>query len=187
MKSIKDLKIKTKEGIEIKNLQRFPSMEWGEEGGLAADVYLNKEYIGHLHQSGDGGCASFSGYTREGYNKIAEAGMAFLTRVDKDYGPEGRFSWLRNKDVNKFQDDDLETVIIHIEERYDDIKEAKKEFKNGYKAMAVISNDYERRYLFYRVNDITTKEVRKHMLERGLDKKYSDVQIITCNDDLTIL
>lgn len=187
MKSIKDLKIKTKEGLEVKNLQRFPSMEWGPEGGLQADLYVNGEYVGQVYQAGDGGCASYTYPGVEASRKLAEAGIAFLKRVDKNYGPDTPYDWLKDKSAKTFQDDDIEAIVGNIEERYENVKTAKKAFKEGYKAIAILQNDYEKRTLAYKVADITVKEVREYMCKQKLDKKYPEVEIITCNDNLSVL
>ena len=57
MKQVKDLRITTKEGFSVKNLQRFPSMEYGEDGGLQADLYCNGDFLMTVFDAGDGGCA----------------------------------------------------------------------------------------------------------------------------------
>ena len=95
MKQVKDLKIKTQEGFEVKNLERFPSREFGENGGLAADLYLDNIYVGHLYQAGDGGMADFSwSGSTDKYSpiEVKEKVHSFLLRNDKDYGPNSKYS-----------------------------------------------------------------------------------------------
>lgn len=186
MKNIKNLKIRTKEGIEVKNLQRFPSMEWGDEGGLQADVYVNGEYVGQLYQAGDGGCASFTYPGSEAYTKIAEAGIMFLQRVDKAYGPNSQYDWLKKKTARLMDDDDIEAVINNIEDRYMDVSVAQKIFKKGYKAVALLKNDHTTQYLQYHVSDITEAEVYKWLKENKLAEEYPEISIIRVTDDLTV-
>ena len=123
MKDIKNLGIKTQEGFEVRNLNRFPSLEWGEEGGLEADLYLNGVWAGTIFQAGEGGCASFT-YANLGVEEkeLAEKGLAFLKRCDESYGPNSKYEWLRDKTVAKFDDDDIEAIVNTIEEYYDDVK-----------------------------------------------------------------
>lgn len=188
MKSIKNLGIKTKEGFEVRNLKRFPSMEYGEEGGLEADLYLDGKWAGTIYNAGDGGPASFT-YANVAFEpeEIAAKGLTFLKRVDPDYGPAGRFAWLRTKTVAKFNDDDLEAVVTTIEERSEVIKQAKKSFKKGYKAVAALKSDWQISYLQYRVEDVTREEVQKWLKDSGNDSKYHEFEILTCSMDLGVL
>ena len=102
MKNIKNLGIKTLEGFEVGNLQRFPSMEWGDEGGLQADVYYKGIKILQVFQEGNGGCAIT--YTNANYDanqaEIDLQCLRFLQRVDEDYGPNSRYGDLfKNKKI----------------------------------------------------------------------------------------
>ena len=85
MQNIKDLKVKTLEGLSVKNYKTFPSREWGDDGGMQADVYLNSVYVGQIYDAGDGG---------QGYMYFDNASLVmdfktacfnFLRRKDKDY------------------------------------------------------------------------------------------------------
>lgn len=49
--------MKTIEGLEIKNLKTFPSMEWGENGGVSCDIYFKNKKIAEYFNDGNGGCA----------------------------------------------------------------------------------------------------------------------------------
>lgn len=187
MKQVKNLRIKTKEGFEIRNLKRFPSMEWGEEGGLEAEVYLDGENLGTLYQAGNGGCASFTYPNSEAYKKIAEKGIVFLQRVDKAYGPNSPYDWLKKKTAKSFDDDDIEAIVTTIEERYDDVTVVKKLFKKGYKAVALLKNDHSTHYLQYRVVDITLPEVTAWLKKNKMLKEYPTIEIIRDTDNLAIL
>lgn len=189
MKSIKDLKIKTKEGFEVKNLERGYSLEWGPGGSLIAELYYKGKHIMRVYQEGNGGCAITyqEDYYREHKTEIDSQCLRFLKRVDKNYGPESPYDWLRDKEINKIDDDDWETVVNNIEEYYDDVKAAAKSFRAGYKAVVSMKNDYQTSYLQYRVSDITLEEVRIYMKKEGLDKKYKDIKILLPTPELCIL
>lgn len=164
MKNIKNLGIKTQEGFEVKNLKRFPSMEWGDEGGLQADVYYKGNFILTLMQAGDGGCANTytQPYYREHMDEIKEAAFSFLKRVETDmYGPNAKYANLAHTSAKQINDDDWEQVVIEIEDHYYDTKEAMKIFKQGFKAIAVLKKeDHGTLFWAYRVSDITEEEIR---------------------------
>ena len=42
-------------GFELKSIKHFQSMEWGEDGGTSANVYLNGKKVGEYINYGDGG------------------------------------------------------------------------------------------------------------------------------------
>lgn len=189
MKNIKNLGIKTVEGFEIKNLQRFPSMEWGDEGGMKAHIYYQGTFIMEIIQEGNGGPACC--YTNEVYKNNADEikfmALKFLQRVDEAYGQKSEYTWLKNKTWQKVDDDDFEAVVNNIEERYDDIKLAQKSFKKGYKAVALLKNDWKTSALQYQVVDITQLEV-ENWLNQHLDikKQFPNFEIIRCTDKLNV-
>ena len=179
MKEIKNLGIFTKEGIEIKNLQRFPSLEWGPTGGLQAEVCLNGKLIGTLYQAGDGGCANFTYNNSADYAELAKAALAFLKRVDENYGPNSKYEWLKNKKTYQdIGDDDIEAVITDIEEYYDDVKQAAKSFRAGYKAVVVLKSDWQTDYLQYHVSDISNNDVDQWLAKNDTKKKYTHYRIL---------
>ena len=49
--------MKTREGIELKKLKTFPSMEWGENGGSCCDIYYKGKKVAEYFNDGNGGCA----------------------------------------------------------------------------------------------------------------------------------
>lgn len=179
MKNIKDLGVITEEGIEIKELKRFPSMEWGEEGGLQAAIFLDGEFMGTLFQAGEGGCANFSCPSAVAYQKIAEAGCAFLKRTNKDYGPETKYSWLKNKTVANMNDDDFEAVVTTIEEEADKRAQATKGLAKGYKAVVAIEQEFQFSYLYYQCSDITDQEVEDFLHRKKIT--YNSFKIYTVN------
>ena len=86
MKDIKDLKITTAEGLSVKNYKRFPSSEWGEEGGMQADLYLKGVHVGTVYDAGDGGESNFYGSAKEyDVEALKTASFNFLSRKDKDW------------------------------------------------------------------------------------------------------
>ena len=149
MKEIKRLGIHTKEGFEVRDLKRFPSMEWGDEGGLQADLYYNGLKILQVYQEGNGGCA-ITYLTEEGSIRLGEIrakGLEFLKRVDKSYGPNTKYAWLKEKTVKNFDDDDWEAVVTNMEEYADDLNHAAQLFIKGAKSVVVCKNDWQTRYL----------------------------------------
>ena len=144
MKEIKNLGIKTQEGFEIKNLQRFPSREWGDEGGLQADIYYKDEKIAQYYDAGDGGMANmyWTDYGRSVKKEAQTDAIKFLQRCDADYRPGSKYYDLLFKDQKpqNFDEDDWGTLIILIEEHYDKIKMIKETLKNN-PTVIVCSND----------------------------------------------
>jgi len=137
MKHIKDLGFKSKEGIEVKDLQRFPSMEWGEEGGLQAEIYFNGVHVMRVYQEGNGGCACTYNVNEQIMPEFRKAALEFLKRTDDAY-TSGEFSWLVGKTPEKLDDDDFEAVVLSMENHYDTLKEAKKAFNKGAKTFVYI-------------------------------------------------
>lgn len=199
MKNIKNLGITTKEGFEVKNLQRFPSMEWGDEGGMQADVYFEGNHIMQVFQEGNGGCAITypTEYFKSHRFALERECLNFLKRVDKSYGPNSPYEWLKNKKVavsdnskpfeTTINDDDWEALVNNIEEYYDDVKSAANSFRAGFKAVVCLKNDLETGFLQYRVADVTEQEVRDFLKKKGLDKKYTEVKILLPTPELSIL
>ncbi len=199
MKNIKNLGITTKEGFEVKNLQRFPSMEWGDEGGMQAEVYFKGNHIMNVFQEGNGGCAIT--YPTEFYKlhrfTLERECLNFLKRVDKSYGPDSPYEWLKNKKVAissnskpseaTINDDDWEALVNNIEEYYDDVKSAANSFRAGFKAVACLKSDFETGFLQYRVANVTEQEVRDYLKKKDLDKKYTEVKILLPTPELNIL
>jgi len=177
MKHIKDLGVITQEGIEIKELKRFPSMEWGDEGGLQAAIFLDGEFMGTLFQAGEGGCANFSCPSAVAYQKIAEAGCAFLKRVDKAYGPNTQYSWLKNKTVKNMNDDDFEAVVTNIEEEAEIRTQVRKALIQGYKSVVVIEQETQFSYLYYQCEGVTSREVEDFLKRKKV--QYTDFKIYT--------
>lgn len=85
MLNIKDLKVTTKEGLSVKNYKTFPSHEWGEDGGMQADVYLNGVYVGQVYDAGDGGMGSMDFNSNANIKDFKNAVFNFLKRKDKNY------------------------------------------------------------------------------------------------------
>lgn len=187
MKNIKNLGIKSLEGFEIKNLQRFPSMEWGPEGGLQADIFFEGKKFAQIYDAGDGGCASGLYDHTDPTHKIAKKCLEFLKRLDKAYDDTEGYDFLKHKTELDIDADDWEAVINIFEERYDDIKEARNCFKKGYKSLAAVKNHHSSFYLRYRVDDITPEEVISFVKLQKKDFAPERVDIIRCNDDLVTL
>ena len=189
MKTIKNLTIKTVEGIALKNLQRFPSIEFGEEGGLQVDIYLLGKKIGTLYNAGDGGCADFTtDGGSENYTKLAKAVFDFLTRADKDFGPNSQYEWMRKKTSYKdISDDDILSAAELIEERFYEFKAVQKIFKKGRKSAVILKNDSSIRYLEGNIPDLTMQQVKKYVANHCSQENYSEITIVKSPDELCIL
>lgn len=190
MKNIKNLSINTQEGFEVKNLKRFPSMEWGDEGGLQADIYYKGSFILTLMQAGDGGCANTytQPYYREHMDEIKEAAFSFLKRVETDvYGPNAKYANLAHTSANQINDDDWEQLVIEIEDHYYDTKEAMKIFKQGFKAIAVLKQDRKTLFWAYRVSDITEEEIREQLKNTENGNLVNRIHILKPNPEENIL
>ena len=128
MKNIKDLKIKSIEDLEVRNVKTFPSMEWGEDGGLEADIYYQGKFAVRIFQEGNGGCALDTERDDAVLKAAKPSILAILKRLDKAYS---YYSWLKTKTVENLDADDYESVANLFIEQYDLIKDAKKGFKKG--------------------------------------------------------
>lgn len=189
MKNIKMLGITTKEGFEVRSLKRFPSMEWGDEGGLQADLYYKGDKVLQLYQPGDGGMSNVY-FTELGNcirGEISAAALTCLQRLDVDYRPEGKYYHLNAKTPQDITEDDWETLINIIEEYYDDVHTAAQSFRNGYKMVVAMKNNYQTQYLQYRISDITVDEIHTYMKKNGLDKKFNEIKILRPTPELAIL
>lgn len=129
MRNIKDLKIKSKEGLEVRNLKTFPSMEWGDDGGCEADIYYNGKFAVRVFQEGNGGCALDTERDDAILTAAKPSILAMIKRLDKTYE---QYDWLKNKTVDTLDADDYEAIVNLFLEQYDFIKDAKKCFKNGF-------------------------------------------------------
>ena len=174
MKQVRDLLITSKEGFSVKNLKRFPSMEYGEDGGLEADLYYKGDKVMTVYDAGDGGCASCS--TTELFSmktgEIKDAALRFLKRCDENYGV---YDFLKKKKAKDVDDDDFECVVNLIEERFDDYKRVAKSFKDGFKAVAVLKNNIKTYYLSYHVIDVTEDEVNDYLTKNNLKYKINTI------------
>lgn len=186
MKQIRDLGITTKEGFSVENLKRFPSMEWGEDGGLQADLFYKGDKIMTVFNAGDGGCAIC--HTTELYStkmgEIKTAALAFLKRCDDNWD---KYDFLRNKTAKDIDDDDFGSVVTVIEDHYYIVSQLIKSFRNGYKTVVVLKNDLHIDYLQYKVDDVTIDEVKSYLNKNNLDKKYTDFKLFTKNSSLCLL
>lgn len=187
MKNIKNLNITTQEGFSIKNLQRFPSMEWGDEGGLQADVFYNGQKIFQLYDAGDGGMANYylTEYGKKTEQEWREKAFQFLKRVDKDYQDGSEYEWLNAKTPKELDDSDFETLVVLIEDRYSRVQFAKKSFKKGYKTVAILSNDFQTSYLQYYQENVPMAKVQEWLVKNNhneftqIDMVYSQEQLAT--------
>lgn len=189
MKNIKRLGITTIEGFEVRDLQRFPSMEWGPEGGLQADLYYKGNKIMQVLQEGNGGPALTytEDYYREHKTEIDLQCLRFLKRIDENYGPNSEFASLRNKRTNNIDDDDWEAVVNNIEEYYDDVKQAGKSFRAGYKAVAALKAPWQTDYLQFYNPNITDEDVSKWLEKNDPKGKYTHYRILKQVLELTTL
>ena len=180
MKHVKRLGITTVEGFEVRDLQRFPSMEWGPEGGLQADLYYRGKKVMQVFQEGNGGPAITytEDYYREHKTEIDLQCLRFLKRVDENYGADSQYASLRNKRINNIDDDDWEAVVNNIEEYYDDVKQAAKSFRAGYKAVAILKCPWQTDYLQYGNSNVTDEDVNKWLQDNDKQGKYTHYRIL---------
>ena len=111
----------------------------------------------------------FTEYGRKNIDTIKESAMAFVKRCDQCWD---KYDFLRDKKASAFDGDDWENLVELIEERFDDVKAIKKSFKNGYKAVLIISGDISKTYLQYTDAGVTLDEALDYVVKYGLDKKY---------------
>ena len=189
MKSVKDLKITTKEGFSVKNLQRFPSMEWGEDGGLQATVLYNGKEVFELFQAGDGGLANvyWTEHGKKIANEVREKVFDFLKRVDKDYQDGSKYQWLMAKTPQEISDDDFETMVVLIEEQYERTKFVKKSFKKGYKTIAILSNECQVSYLQYYIDNVPLEKVKEWLVKNDKDKEFTEIEMVYSQEQLAIM
>ena len=85
MKHSKIVRVRTLEGLSIKDYKTFPSHEWGDDGGMQADIYLKGTLVGTIFDAGEGGMADFYPTSTADIKSFKEACFKFLKRKDKDY------------------------------------------------------------------------------------------------------
>lgn len=137
----KNLGFKTVEGLEVKNLETFPSREWGDEGGMKADIYLNGEKVGHFFNAGDGGMPDF--YLENGVDRkeVYKAFLDFLKRKDPCYQEGSPYKWLMEKsEPEKVDEDDIFAAVGLIFDKYLALKSAKKILET-YKYVGIKENE----------------------------------------------
>jgi len=177
MQNIKRLKSKSQEGLEVRNYQTFPSMEWGENGGLQADLYFNNKFLARVYNEGNGGCAIAYMQTKNEteWNEFKQACFDFLLRNDKDFGPNSQYEWMRKKTPERIDDDDLELVVNLLYKRHLHIKEAEKALKNNYGKIVVCNKGYQFKYYMcsFLMTDDKFKEVCKNKEDTQDFKIYS--------------
>lgn len=158
MQNIKKLKSKSIEGLEVRNYQTFPSMEWGEDGGLQADLYYNGKFLARIYNEGNGGCAIAYMQTKNDIecSDFKKACFDFLIRNDKNFGPQSQYEFMRDKTPNNLDDDDFETVINLLKERHDHIKEGERALKRNWGKIAIIDEGYK--FHYYMCSAGMTKE-----------------------------
>ena len=181
MKNIKDLKIKSIEGLEVRNVKTFPSMEWGEDGGLEADIYYQGKFAVRIFQEGNGGCALDTEQDDAVLTAAKPAMLTLLKRLVKGYS---YYSWLKTKTVKTLDADDYESIANLFIEQYDLIKDAKKGFKKGFKsAITVITDSLIQ--TAYSMNEITVQEVAnliKLGKIKGVKDNYDRLVVLTAAD-----
>ena len=155
MKQIKNFKTITKEGFSVANLQRFPSREWGDEGGFQADVLFNNQKIAKVFQEGDGGCADVyfkKDLTEKLLTEVKDNLISFLKRYDYCYQESSPYEWLKKKTAQGVGNDEFEALVVNIEEAEETFRSAQKRFKKAdVKGVANIvyvdNNGFSRSYL----------------------------------------
>lgn len=171
MQNIKKLKAKTKENLEVRNYQTFPSMEWGENGGLRADIYFNNKFLARVFQEGNGGCAIAYMQTKNEteWGEFKKACYDFLLRNDKDFR--------QDKTAETIDDDDLERVVNLIYERHCHIKEGEKALKNHFGKVAVCDRGY--RYMYYFCSVLITEQQFKELCKNKQDTENFKLYTLT--------
>ena len=190
MKQIKNFKTITKEGFSIANLQRFPSREWGDEGGFQADVLFNNQKIAKVFQEGDGGFADVyfeKDLTEELLTEVKDKLISFLKRYDYAYQESSPYEWLKNKTSQGVGNDEFEALVVDIEEAEGTFKSALKKFKPGVNCVASIKhteeNGFSNSYLqsLFQVpnNDEKRKEHFKTVCEQlNISKERTTIHYI---------
>lgn len=171
MRHIKNLGIKTKEGFEVKNYSTFPSMEWGDDGGMQADLYYNGKKIGQVFQEGNGGCAVLHTYDSEIEltNEIKEKALTCLKRLDDSYS---KYDFLKSRQTKDVNDDDFESIVVEIAHMYDIKKDVSRYIKKGFQTIFLIERDGGLcSYLTYKVNNATEQEAKDYLSKNKINFK----------------
>lgn len=115
MKYIKDIRIKTLEGFSLREVKTFPSMEWGEDGGIQADIYYMGAKVGTLFNDGNGGMATFykTGVVDEMLLKTQA--LKCLKRIEPLYS---QYNFLHNKTSKDVNEDDYDMLVALIVDKY---------------------------------------------------------------------
>lgn len=183
MKNIKNLKIKTLEGLEVKNLEKFYGPEWGPDSATRAEIYYKGKLAVEVYDAADGGMAEATiDLPKEEQGDLLRVALNFLRRTNTDYIGSGYYA---DKTVKNFDDDDWLSVVNTILDRYETIKSVSKCFKKNdkYKCVGVVSiiennGGYSERYL-PAIKVLSQQHFRQYMQSYFPNEKIEKITIIT--------
>jgi len=183
MKNIKNLKIKTLEGLEVKNLEKFYGPEWGPDSATRAEIYYNGKLAVEVYDAADGGMAEATiRLPKEEQKQLTQVALNFLRRNNTDYYGSGYYS---HKLIRDFDDDDWLAVVDTMLDRYETIKSVSKYFKQNDKfkcvgVITVVENnvEYYERYL-PAIKILSQLQFRQYMESHFPNEKIEKVTVIT--------
>ena len=158
----------TKEKLTIKNIKTFPSMEWGENGGLRCDIYLKGKKVAEYIDWGNGGEAEVRMLTdtithKELQNLCYEATNR-LGLNSNEYSEEINYMCA------------IDTLVVYLQEMKDTEKMYKEKSKKGWNNLLVIKTQFNIYYCAFK--DGGAKSAENYLKEKN---NLTDDKIVSMN------
>ena len=144
------LGFKTQEGLSLAHFQDGWSMEYGEGGSYHCEVLFNDKVIAEAEEEGNGGPLNIW-FKDTNHEECDNAVLTFLKRVDKDYGPDSKYDLCKN--ITKASESEYSSMIAYLLDTYQERKDAKKYFKQGYVLVALVNTNYSQRIVATKKNN----------------------------------
>lgn len=168
MKQFKKLNATTKEGISFKNIELFPSMEWGDEGGQRANILYKGKIIGTYYQEGNGGCCNVyfdcDNETQDAYTKDLSVAVKRLETSHPEL--------LADFDNVYDNTETLFCLLLDLHEHYKFYKKMIKKYEQYNIALAVMDYEWKSTCCIGAFTDDPSKD----RFEQNVKNKYQDVK-----------
>lgn len=161
--------MKTLEGIELKSVKHFPSMEWGPKGGTSCTIWYQGKKAFEFFNEGNGGCAHITqvgDITEKEFDKIAMQVHARLDPVSQtQYSPE------------ILAMEPIDSMVENLLNLLDNEKQFKKYVKQGYPYVLVVV--YRRFRVFSTASKIDDKDrlLNNLCISEKIDPKDPELEV----------
>lgn len=176
MRTIKKMKVSTLEGITFKDVQLFPSMEWGDEGGHSATILYKDQEVGSYFQQGNGGCADVH------INITSEKTLAEFSEAVKN--ATYRLETVHYPELKLGLDDNIEIlfdILLNKSDTLDFYKKTKKKHNISHLILAEIQTSWQTAYVCqnilylkskYKAENASESDIKSFM-QKEISAKYT--------------